>query len=258
MSISPRAVFNLDITDFRPMTSGSALQFLQWLTRGSHGSDEETAASRMQAGDGARPALELRGAWYAVGVTGHKQFRAFSLYECHGGWDGGWRQMIDLYRGVPDSLFLSAIDGLRFEATTVPLVSVPGCPRGDELDGIGGAYAMIEFSTTASGKALEYLAAVREERVAILADYGFTVAGLYEVAFRRDEVCTLWVGDTDGHVRYQRARDAALGLDDPSLADERILAWETRSAELLGGRSEELLLAGYPGPSLSGEQAGGA
>jgi hypothetical protein len=110
---------------------------------------------------------------------------------------------------------------------------------------------MVEFSQVRHGAALDYLSAVREVRVPLLADYGYSNAGLYEVAFRRTEVCTLWVGDVDAQVAAQRARDAALGLDAPGLADERFLRWDEISRDFLSGQSRELMLAAYPGPALS-------
>lgn len=253
-----RSVFCLDITDFRPMVSSKALEFLKWVTRGKHADPvastpaDETVSSRLQSGSGGG-SLDLIGAWYAAGVTGHDQFRAFSMYECLGGWDGGWRSMMELYQGVPESLFLSAIDGLRFQATTVPLVGAPGCPDGQQLrdDGIQGPFAMVEFSSVQPGAGLDYLAAVRGERAPLLADHGMRLAGLYEVAFTRTQVCTLWTGDVNAHVSLLRGRDAALGLDEESLADPRLLSWEKRSNEFLAGDSRELMLAAYPGPLLS-------
>ena len=252
-----RPVFVMDITDFRPMVSKSPLQFLQWITR-SFRQDEAgspgTAAANMQAGsEGHDDSIEMIGAWYAAGITGHPQFRAFSLYQCHGGWSGGWRRMMDLYEGVPESLFLSSIDGVRFEATTVPLVGAPGCPTTEDMrsDSIRGPFAMLEFADVRVDSGLDYLAAVRAERQPILADYGFQLAGLYEVAFSRGRVCTLWSGTVAGHVSLLRARDAARGLDDPELADERLLSWETTSGQFLSGDAREYMLAAYAGPMLS-------
>src|SRR3954447_26356472 len=147
-----RPVFAMDITDFRPMISTTPLQFLQWITRSFRPDDGDaagTAASTMQAGsDGHDDSIEMVGAWYAAGITAHPQFRAFSLYQCHGGWAGGWRRMMNLYDGVPESLFLSSIDGVRFEATTLPLVGAPGCPTVDDMrsQSLHGPFAMLEFA----------------------------------------------------------------------------------------------------------------
>ncbi|MEU6423727.1 hypothetical protein [Streptomyces spiralis] len=254
-----RDVYVMDITDFRPLVSVTPLRFLRWVTRGfrEEGQAAETAAAAMQASRGKHPgAIELVGAWYAVGVTGHQQFRAFSLYACHGGWAGGWRRMVELYQGVPDSLFLSPIDGVRFTATSVPLVAAPGSPAvGAVCDGsVRGPFAVVEFTDVRTGAGLDYLAAVTEQRRPVMADYGFQLAGAYEVAFSRRQVCTLWCGGVDGHVGLLRARDAARGLDDAVLADDRLVAWERTSAAFLDGDSRELMLAAFAGPPLSPAQ----
>jgi len=253
-----RSVFVLDITDFRPMNSRKPLEFLRWITRGlrpqSHDDSTATAAAQMQSGAShGSDGIELLGVWYAVGISGHQQFRAFSLYECHGGWAGGWRRMMQLYQGVPESLFLSAIDDLRFQATTVPLVGAPGCPNAEEIRTrpINGPFAVIEFADVRSGAALDYLAAIREQRAPALAEHGHSLGGLYQVAFTASRVCVLWTTDLDGHVGLLKARDAALGLDTDVEADPRLLDWERHSAEFLVGHSEERLLAAYPGPPLS-------
>ncbi|MFC5950396.1 hypothetical protein ACFQH9_19185 [Pseudonocardia lutea] len=253
-----RPVFCMDITDFRPMVSANPQRFLRWATRkfraDPDGLAEETnAATRMQSQAGSPDSIEMIGAWYAAGISGNRQFQAFSLYECHGGWPGGWRRMVELYRGVPDSLFLSAIDGVRFGATSLPLVGAPGCPTTAELrdQGVHGPYALIEFADVAVDSGLDYLTAARELRAPYMADHGFRLAGLYEIAFSRGRVCTLWAGNAEGQVGLMRARDANLGLDDAALADPRMREWEAASAKLLRGDAQEYLLAAYPGPVLT-------
>jgi len=256
-----RSVFNLDITDFRPMNSQSPQRFLRWITRSFHESEEtatgidENTSSRLQSGrSGDGNGIDLIGAWYAVGVTGHDQFRAFSLYECRGGWNGGWREMMALYDGVPDSMFLSSIDNVRFQATTLPLVAAPGSPTTEELASrlTQGSYALLEIAEVKHGSALDYLAAVQEHRVPVLADHGHELVGLYEVAFTRSKAVSLWATDLEGHVSVLRARDAALGLDSEVPPDERLLDWDRLAAEFLTAPTRDLYLAGYPGPMLSG------
>ena len=253
-----RPVFVLDVTDFRPMVSSRAKEFLDWITRHTRAERASvdpgaTAASRLQGGASSGSGISLVGAWYAVGVTGHDKFREFSLYECHGGWDGGWRTMLELYKGVPDSLFLSDIDGVRFRATTVPLAAAPGCPHGEQLvsGDLAGDFALLELADVRPGSTLDYLAAVREHRVPLMEKYGARLTGLYEVAFTSDRVCTLWSWDIEGYVRMQRARDGARGLDAPEVADQAVLAWDQRRASFVVGDHSERLLAGYPGPALS-------
>ncbi|MGW5385755.1 hypothetical protein [Nocardia sp. NPDC003963] len=220
----------------------------------SRSDTSENAASMLQSDRaGGAHGIDLIGAWYAVGVTGHDQFRAFSLYECRGGWDGGWRDVISLYKGVPDSMFLSSIDDVRFQATSLPLVGAPGCPRPENIaaDRIRGDFALLEIADVRPGAALDYLAAVRAERAPVLADHGHILAGLYEVAFTRTKAVSLWVTDIDGHVGVLRARDAALGLDSEVPPDERLLDWDRRAAEFHTAPARDLYLAAYPGPLLS-------
>src|SRR5258708_20909566 len=108
----------MDITDFGALVSEVALRWLRWVTRGfrpDEAEQAETAAARMQANRAAHSgSIELVGAWYAAGVTGHQQFRAFSLYACPGGGAGGRGPMVEVFEGVPAPLFLSSIDPLRF------------------------------------------------------------------------------------------------------------------------------------------------
>jgi hypothetical protein len=256
--MASRSVFVLDITDFRPMNSRKPLEFLRWVTQGLRSGEDDdsraTAAAAMQSGAShGSDGIELVGVWYGVGISGHEQFRAFSMYECHGGWQGGWRRMMQLYQGVPEGLFLSAIDDLRFQARTVPLVGAPGCPTGEDIRSrsIYGPFAMIEFAEVRPGSALDYLAAVREERAPALDQHGHRLAGLYQVAFSSSAVCTLWTMDLDAHVGLLKARDAALGLDTEVEGDDRLIDWEHRRAGFLTGEAQERLLAAYPGPALS-------
>ncbi|SDJ17595.1 hypothetical protein [Nonomuraea jiangxiensis] len=146
--------------------------------------------------------INLVGAFYAVGITGHPQFRVVTLWDCHGGWEGGWRQMMEIYQGVDRRLFLSDIDDLRFSAP-------------------------------------------------LLAEHGHTLVGLYEVLFCDTEAVILWAVSLDDHLATQRARDAALGLDDEVTPDSRLLAWGNRARDYLDGRWRETLLAPYPGCRLA-------
>ncbi len=68
-----------------------------------------------------------------------------------------------------------------------------------------------EMTEVRPGTALEYLDAVREERVPLLADYDHHLVGLYEVLMNDYEVCTIWATSPDGHVRAGKARDEARG-----------------------------------------------
>ena len=54
------------------------------------------------------------------------------------------------------------------------------------------------------GSALDYLASVRDERAPIMAEFGHTLTGLYEVLMCDHEVVVTWATDPDSHVALQR------------------------------------------------------
>jgi hypothetical protein len=248
-----RGIYLLEEVDFRPMNSKRPMEYLTWLTRYKR-EDEAREAPALTSGMSIRSReIDLAGAFYAVGITGHPQFRAVTLWECHGGWDGGWRQMMEIYRGVDQRLFLSDIDDLRFSAFSRPLGAVPGCPT---LDAVTPAeFYLYESARVRPGAALDYLEAVRTERAPILAEHGHSLVGLYEVLFCDTEVVTVWGVSMDDHLRMQRARDAALGLDDEVEPDERLLGWSKRARDFLDGPWRETLLSPFPGSRLA---SGGA
>ncbi|MER6508222.1 hypothetical protein ABT158_15480 [Nonomuraea sp. NPDC001636] len=244
-----RAIHLLEEVDFRPMNSRRPLEYLTWLTRYKR-EDESRAEPALTTGMSIRSReIDLVGAFYAVGITGHPQFKAVTLWDCHGGWDGGWRQMMDIYQGVDERLFLSDIDDLRFSAFSRPLGAAPGCPP---LAGAPAAeFYLFESARVRPGAALDYLEAVRTERAPLLAEHGHTLTGLYEVLFCDTEVVTMWAVSLDDHLATQRARDAALGLDDEVPPDSRLLDWGRRARGYLEGPWRETLLAPFPGSRLA-------
>lgn len=244
-----RGIHLIEEVDFRPMNSRRPLEYLTWLT-GYKKEDEARTEVELTEGMSIRSRdIDLVGAFYAVGITGHPQFKAVTLWDCHGGWDGGWRQMMEIYDGVDSRLFLSDIDDLRFSAFSRPLGAVHGSPA--LADAIPSAFYLFESATVRPGAALDYLAAVSEERLPILADHGHRLVGLYEVLFCDTEVVTIWGMNLDDHLGLQRARDAALGLDDEVEPDSRLLDWSKRARDYLEGPWRETLLAPFPGSRLS-------
>lgn len=246
-----RGICLLEEVEFHPMNSRRPLEYLEWLTAYKR-EDEALERGRhvLTQGHSIRSReIDLVGAFYAVGITGHPQFKVVTLWDCHGGWDGGWRQMLEIYTGVKENLFLSAIDDLRFTAFSRPLGTAPGGPA--LADATGAEFFVLESARVRPGAALDYLAAVREERVPLLADHGHRPVGLYEVLLCDTEIVTVWATDLDSHLRLQRSYDAALGLDDEIQADERLLAWRRRAREFLDGTWRETLLSPYPGSRLA-------
>ena len=89
----------------------------------------------------------------------------------------------------------------------------PGARRWSRsrADGVRGSLFVHELSEVRPGTALDYLAAVREERAPLLAEYGHELVGLYEVMMNDYEVCTVWATTAEDHVRAAKARDLARG-----------------------------------------------
>ena len=250
-----RGIYLLEEVEFHPMNSRKPLEYLTWLTRYKREDDEMPVdAPELTKGLSVRSReIDLVGAFYAVGITGHPQFKVVTLWDCHGGWEGGWRQMMDIYDGVKERLFLSDIDDLRHTAFSRPLGAAPGSPALAEVlaEPYAASFYVFESATVRPGAALDYLAAVQEERAPMLADHGQRLIGSYEVQFCDTEVVTLWGTSLDAHLALQRSRDAALGLDDEVEADHRLVSWRKRARDFLSGGWRENLLAPFPGSKLA-------
>ncbi|WP_415977202.1 hypothetical protein [Rhodococcus sp. 077-4] len=251
----PRGIYLLEEVYFHPMNSKNPREYLQWLVDYKK-EDEERSKSDAELTSGLSvrsKAIDLIGAFYAIGISGHEQFKAVTLWDCHGGWDGGWRQMLEIYENVKPELFLSSIDDLRHKAFSRPMGAVQGTPDLQELraDNFTSPFFLHEIATVRPGAAIDYLAAVREERQPILADHGHKLVGLYEVLLSDSEVVTFWATDLDSHLKTQRSYDAALGLDDEAESDPRLLDWRKSARQYLDGPWRETLLAPFPGSVLA-------
>lgn len=115
--------------------------------------------------------------------------------------------------------------------------AVPGSPTTAEIEarGVRGTLFVNEILTVRPGSQLELLAAVVEERVPLLRDYGHEPVGLYEVLSNQHEVVMVWATDVEAEVRLRRSRDAARGLDTEGDPDERLVAWDRTSAAYVTG-----------------------
>lgn len=120
---------------------------------------------------------------------------------------------------------------------------VPGSPSTEEIRqrGIRGTLFVNEILSVRPGSPLEFLAAVVEERVPLMEDYGHRATGLYEVASNQHEVVMVWATDLPSQLRLRRNRDTSRGLCDEGEADERIVAWEQRAAEFVTGGDSQLM-----------------
>jgi hypothetical protein len=161
--------------------------------------------------------------------------------------------MLDIYDNVKPELFLSTIDDLRHKAFSRPMGAVDGTPDLQALraEGYTAPFFLHEIATVRPGAALDYLAAVREERAPILADHGHRLVGLYEVLLSDSEVVTFWGTDIDAHLETQRAYDAAVGLDAEAKADPRLLDWRKNARQYVEGPWRETLVAPFPGSVLA-------
>jgi hypothetical protein len=120
---------------------------------------------------------------------------------------------------------------------------VPGSPTTEEIAarGIKGTLFVNEILEVRPGSSLEYLAAVVEERVPFMREYGHEPTGLYEVMSNAHEVVMVWATDIPSQLRLRTARDTTLGLSTEGEADDRIVAWERRSATYTTGGATHLM-----------------
>lgn len=114
---------------------------------------------------------------------------------------------------------------------------VPGSPSTDEIAaaGIKGTLFVNEILTVRPGSALDFLSAVNEQRVPMLAEYGQRATGLYEVMSNQHEVIMVWATSIADQVRFRQNRDTTRGLCDEGEIDDRIVAWERCSAGFVTG-----------------------
>ncbi|MEZ5169462.1 MAG: hypothetical protein R3A49_01780 [Acidimicrobiia bacterium] len=121
--------------------------------------------------------------------------------------------------------------------------AVPGSPTTAELAdaGVSGTLFLHEVLTVRPGAALEFLRHVVDERVPVMRDHGHEPTGLYEVLGNQHEVVMVWATDVASHTRLRAARDAAHGLSGEAEPDDRLPAWERRSAEFVTGGDTHLM-----------------
>jgi hypothetical protein len=199
------------------------------------------------AGDASGGTLELVGTWYTMGSTGRWP-QVVNLWECVDGWEG-WRRLMErtnLRRTRTPELeawWRRALE-LRTSGFDRVLAGAPGCPSLAELRAreVHAPLFVHELSRCRAGAALDYLGAVRGQWQPVLADYGHTVVGLYEVLLTDREVLTIWATDPASHCELQQA--SVEGTDD------RIAQWRARACDYLTDWREELMTP-HPTTDLS-------
>jgi len=199
------------------------------------------------AGDASGGTLELVGTWYTMGSTGRWP-QVVNLWECVDAWEG-WRRLMErtnLRRTRTPELeawWRRALE-LRTSGFDRLLAGAPGCPSLAELraNEVHAPVFVHELSRCRPGAALDYLGAVREQWQPVLAEYGHTVVGLYEVLLTDREVLTIWATDPASHCRLHEA-----GVEG---TDDRITRWRANARGLLTDWREELMTP-HPATVLS-------
>jgi len=191
--------------------------------------------------------LDLVGTWYTMGSTGRWP-QVVNLWECVDGWTG-WRRLMEqtnLRRTRNPKLeewWRIALE-VRTGGFDRLMVGAAGCPSLADLrsDGVRASVFVHELSRCRPGAAREYLAAVREEWLPVLADHKHSLVGLYEVLLTETEVMTIWGCAPEAHCELMQAT-----VDG---TDERIARWRSRAREFLTEWREELMTP-HPASLLS-------
>lgn len=194
--------------------------------------------------------FELQGTFYTMGITG-RWSQVVNLWDIPGGWDG-WTTAVDrLNLARPANQDLEGWWNEAFEHRTGGfdrlLAAAPGSPTTADLveRGVRGTLFLHERSEVRPGAQLDYLAAVAEQRVPLMARYGHVLTGLYEVVMNDHEVVTVWATDVESHVGLNRALDATRGLGDGEV-DDALVDWR-RAAQQFTTRWREELMTPCPG-----------
>ena len=202
----------------------------------------------------------LQGTWYVMGITGRWP-QVINIWDVPGDWDG-WHHSVDrLNLKRSSNTALTAWWDEAFKSRTGGfdrlVASVPGGPTTEELvaDGVRGTLFVHQVDTVRSGAALDYLAAVRDVRVPLMAEYGFVATGLYETLLTDTEAITVWAGDVDAHRDAQRAELAA--RHGAPGADDRLVRWRATAREFVTSWREELMTP-HPGIRIGPPRAQGS
>jgi hypothetical protein len=192
--------------------------------------------------------LELVGTWYTMGSTGRWP-QVVNLWESVDSWSG-WRRLMEatnLRRTRNPELVEWWQEALKTRTGGFDrlLGGAPGCPSLADLraNGVCGSVFVHELSEVRPGAALDYLAAVHEVRLPLLADYGHELVGLYEVLMTDVEVVTIWATDPTGHEALMRAADEG--------GDERVVQWHKEARVAGRTRWREELMTPHPDALLS-------
>jgi len=218
-------------------------EYVDIVGEGTHAYMEHTVEFDCERAGGR--GLRLLGTWETVGSTGRWP-QVVNVWELIDGWDG-WARLTaetNLRRRDNEALEQWWRTALRSRSGGYDRVlgGVAGTPTLDALvaGGVSGSLFMHEVSEVRPGTARDYLRAVHEDLVPLMAEFGHTLVGLYEVLMTDSEVCVIWAADLDAHIDLMRARDGGTA---------RIDIWEA-TARRWRVRIHEELLVPQPGTVL--------
>lgn len=176
----------------------------------------------------------LQGTFSVMGVTGRWP-QVVNIWDVPGGWDG-WLESVErlnLARRTNTELEGWWTEAYRYRSGGFDrlLAGAAGSPTTDQLvsAGVRGTLFVHEVAEVRAGSAPEYLAAVLDERVDLMARFDHTLTGAYEVVYSDTEVITVWATTPESHVSLMRS-------DDP-----RIGRWRRRAGEWVVHRRAELM-----------------
>lgn len=190
--------------------------------------------------------MSLQGTFFVCAVGGGRWPQVVNIWDIGpDGWDG-WARNVDRLNLKRRQAFYGdwwdAAAQWRSGGFDRLCGAVPGSPTTDEIAtaGIRGSLFVQELHAVRPGAALDYLAAVAEERVPVLREYGHRVVGLYEVLGSLTEVVMVWATTVPDQARLRRSRDGAYGLVAGG-GDVRLAEWDRRAASFVTGGTAQIM-----------------
>ena len=190
--------------------------------------------------------MSLQGTFFVCAAGGGRWPQVVNIWDIGpDGWDG-WARNVDRLNLKRRSAFYGdwwdAAAQWRTGGFDRLCGAVPGSPTTAEIAaaGIRGSLFVQELHTVRPGAALDYLAAVVEERVPVLREHGHRAVGLYEVLGSLTEVVMVWATTVPDQARLRRSRDGAYGLVAGG-GDARLAEWDRRAASFVTGGASQIM-----------------
>ncbi|MBW2498177.1 MAG: hypothetical protein JRF61_12950 [Deltaproteobacteria bacterium] len=196
--------------------------------------------------------FRLQGTFFVIGASGGRWPQVINLYD--GGPDGwdAWTANLDRLNLKRRAKFYGDWwdEAAKYRPGGFDRISAmaPGCPTTAEIAerGIKGTVFAHQLLEVRPGTQIEYLAAVVEERVPLLAERGIHLTNLLEVINNPTEVVVVWATDIPTWVQLRKDFDTTRGLDDTGTPDPRLVEWQSvENRFVTGGRTE--LMTPRPG-----------